>query len=345
MLGLKLNHVSKRGPRSLGLIYINGRRYGVIKRRITDRQLRNIIAMSCMIIRRAKHIIRWRCRIIIWCHVNIRRRLDHVRRRCIGSHHADIWCLVINWRVYVNWHLHFITRIWHTNRCLCNCISHRNMDNFLIWRIVIRKSLFNFSSTESKLIFQINSSFIFLPEDSFGLRILSSPASVCVCVSLCVNHLLVHVIIRDLFKLGSPNLDQRCFTVVKRTRVPAGSLVKMATDADVDSGRKMALIQSVGVYTWNVLSGKIHWGIRNIQCKIRLRGTFHRCTIAPRKKKWRGCFVFMFCRCRGYLYFFTRVPGIFTGVPALYECSCFVSHFHYCVFHRTLGAQTRQQTC
>ena len=35
---------------------------------------------------------------------------------------------------------------------------------------------------------------------------------VCVCLSvrLCVNHLLVRAIIRLLFKLGSPNLDQRC---------------------------------------------------------------------------------------------------------------------------------------
>ena len=56
--------------------------------------------------------------------------------------------------------------------------------------------------------------FSFLPEASFGLRVLSSPASVCVCpcvcVSLCVNHLLVRAITRDPFKLGSPNLDQRC---------------------------------------------------------------------------------------------------------------------------------------
>ena len=135
-------------------------------------------------------------------------------------------------------------------------------------------------------------------------------------------------------------------TVVKRTRVPAGYLVKMATDADVDSGRKRTLIQSVEAYIWNVLSGKIHGGIRNIQCKSRLRGTFHRCTIAPRKNIfWRGCFVFMFCRCRGYLYFFTRVPGIFTRVPVLYKGAWFVSHFHHRVCHRTLVAQTRQQTC
>ena len=118
------------------------------------------------------------------------------------------------------------------------------------------------------------------------------------------------------------------FTVVKRTRVPAGYLVKMATDADVDSGRKRTFIQSVETYTRNVLSGKIHGGIRNIKCKSRLRGTFRRCTIAPRKNIfWRGCFVFMFCRCRGYLYFFTRVPGIFTRVPALYKGAWFVYHF------------------
>ena len=60
----------------------------------------------------------------------------------------------------------------------------------------------------------------FLPKASFGLRVLSLPASVCVCVCvclsvclsvrLCVNHLFVRGITRDLFKLGSPNLDQRC---------------------------------------------------------------------------------------------------------------------------------------
>ena len=51
-----------------------------------------------------------------------------------------------------------------------------------------------------------------VPEASFGLWVLSLPASVCVsvCVSLCGNHLLVRAITWDPFKLGSPNLDQRC---------------------------------------------------------------------------------------------------------------------------------------
>ena len=52
----------------------------------------------------------------------------------------------------------------------------------------------------------------FLSEASFGLRVLSLPASVCVCVCPSVRQslLLVRAITRDPFKLGSPNLDQRC---------------------------------------------------------------------------------------------------------------------------------------
>ena len=121
-------------------------------------------------------------------------------------------------------------------------------------------------------------------------------------------------------------VQQTSFTVVKRTRVPAGYLVKMATDADVDSGRKRTLIQSVEAYIWNVLSGKIHGGIRNIQCKSRLRGTFHRCTIAPRKNFFFDegasclCFVGVEGTCifsRGYLAYLrgylccTRMPDLF----------------------------------
>ena len=57
----------------------------------------------------------------------------------------------------------------------------------------------------------------FLPEARFGLRVLSSHASVCASARPSVrpsvrvwgNHLLVHAITRDPFKLGSPNLDQR----------------------------------------------------------------------------------------------------------------------------------------
>ena len=49
---------------------------------------------------------------------------------------------------------------------------------------------------------------------SFSLRVLSLPASVCLCVrpSVCVfgKHLLVRAITHHPFKLGSPNLDHRC---------------------------------------------------------------------------------------------------------------------------------------
>ena len=52
---------------------------------------------------------------------------------------------------------------------------------------------------------------VLLLEASFGLWVLSLPASVCVsvCVCVCINHLLVCVITLDPLKLGSPNLDHR----------------------------------------------------------------------------------------------------------------------------------------
>ena len=58
---------------------------------------------------------------------------------------------------------------------------------------------------------------ISLPEASFGLRVLSLPASVCVCVCVCGNHEIVCVITHHPFKLGSPNLDQRCKTTWLRS--------------------------------------------------------------------------------------------------------------------------------
>ena len=69
----------------------------------------------------------------------------------------------------------------------------------------------------------------FLPEARFGHRVLSLPASVCVCVSvgvsvLCVNHLLVRAITRDPFKLGSPSLDQRCKRPWLRSLFSGGQL-------------------------------------------------------------------------------------------------------------------------
>ena len=52
----------------------------------------------------------------------------------------------------------------------------------------------------------------FLPEASFGLRVLSLPPSVCLCVCVCGNHLLVRAITCHPFKLESPNLDQKSKT-------------------------------------------------------------------------------------------------------------------------------------
>ena len=93
-------------------------------------------------------------------------------------------------------------------------------------------------------------------------------------------------------------------TVVKRTRVPEGPLVKRATNADVNSERIRALIQSVWIYTWNVLSREIHGGIRNIRYKTRLWRPFHRCTIAPRK-------IFLTRVLRAYVFSVSRVTVFF----------------------------------
>ena len=51
---------------------------------------------------------------------------------------------------------------------------------------------------------------VLLLDVSFGLWVLWLLVSVSVCLSVCVNHLLIHKITCDLFKLGLPNLDQRC---------------------------------------------------------------------------------------------------------------------------------------
>ena len=55
---------------------------------------------------------------------------------------------------------------------------------------------------------------VFLPEASFGLQVLSSPASVCVCVKSVCQSLACprdnSGPVQARVKLGSPNLDQRC---------------------------------------------------------------------------------------------------------------------------------------
>ena len=72
----------------------------------------------------------------------------------------------------------------------------------------------NFKPWVSYYYYFVRSCQSFLPEASFGLRVLSLPASVCLCVcpSVCVcgKYLLVRAITHHPFKLGSLNLDHRC---------------------------------------------------------------------------------------------------------------------------------------
>ena len=68
----------------------------------------------------------------------------------------------------------------------------------------------------------------FLPAASFGLQVLSLPASVCLCVclSVCVsvNPELVRTINHHVFKLEPPNLDKRCKTIWLRSLLFWGAI-------------------------------------------------------------------------------------------------------------------------
>ena len=59
----------------------------------------------------------------------------------------------------------------------------------------------------------------FLPEASFGLRVLSLPA----CVRVSVNHELVCAITRHKFKLESPNLDQKMQNILLKVPIVLGT--------------------------------------------------------------------------------------------------------------------------
>ena len=123
--------------------------------------------------------------ILVWMHMASKRYQQNCHKRQI-------------WQLGFQWHRRGIELVFKSPNCFkvppfFGCYMYLLFGNF------------------SRLIIWMQR---FLTEASFGLRVLSSPASVCVsvcvCVSLCVNHLLVRAITRDLFKLGSPNLDQRC---------------------------------------------------------------------------------------------------------------------------------------
>ena len=58
----------------------------------------------------------------------------------------------------------------------------------------------------------------------FGLRVLSLPASVCVCMCLSVCQLLlVRTITRRPFKLASPNLNQKMQNILLKVPIVLGA--------------------------------------------------------------------------------------------------------------------------
>ena len=94
------------------------------------------------------------------------------------------------------------------------CLHHPLM--FGKWRISFTLGGSSFGMAKFSLYCEIqyhwtcaSLSCFFLPEASFGLRVLSLPASVRPSVSPSVTK-FVRAITHQPFKLGSPNLDQRC---------------------------------------------------------------------------------------------------------------------------------------
>ena len=59
----------------------------------------------------------------------------------------------------------------------------------------------------------------FLPEASFGLRVLSLPA----CVRVSVNHELISAITRHNFQLKSPNWDQKMQNILLKVPIVLGT--------------------------------------------------------------------------------------------------------------------------
>ena len=66
----------------------------------------------------------------------------------------------------------------------------------------------------------------FLPEASFGLQVLSLPASLCPSIHVCGNHLLVCVITRDPFKYGGTYLNIQQLLGDKLVRMQSGGTTK-----------------------------------------------------------------------------------------------------------------------
>ena len=94
--------------------------------------------------------------------------------------------------------------------CVSVCFMNRFHEISMIGRTRYKEQSKRFGGCYVKPLGQ---DFYPRPVLAFGYcRCLRLCVCVCVCLSvcLCVNHLLVRTITRDLFKLGSPNLDQRC---------------------------------------------------------------------------------------------------------------------------------------
>ena len=122
------------------------------------------------------------------------------------------------------------------NKCIKNNVPFHQIKRYLIydWWVTIKSdyhkiliyhfSIYRICKWFWRTGFHLLTMPFFLPEASFGLRVLSLPASVCPCVRVCVNHGLVRTITHHSFKLESPNLEQRCKRPWLRSRLFLGMI-------------------------------------------------------------------------------------------------------------------------
>ena len=111
----------------------------------------------------------------------------------------------------ISWLLSVLGEWWEVNIGLDNSLVSSQATNYYYLGRCWPRFLSPYGVTRPQWVTAVIIT-MFLPEASFGLRVLSLPASVCVYVCVCGNHLLVRTITCHPFKLESPNLDQKSKT-------------------------------------------------------------------------------------------------------------------------------------
>ena len=112
----------------------------------------------------------------------------------------------------------------------------------------------------------------------------------------------------------------------ERTRVSADTLVKMAEEYFAAS----ANLQTLRIYWKPILLEIIVAGMRHTEAEFQVAIDSHSAVIPTWKVAWwRGWCTFQFSRCRGWLFFMSRVSPRWTRVTPG-QTVIAISRFHFC---------------